>query len=66
MKTVKKSEDMLNDSSTLSKQKKVTSSRRQFLKKAVYSAPVLMAMGQLLKPTHLQADSTVPPPPPVW
>jgi hypothetical protein len=33
-------------------------SRRSFLKKTAYSAPVLMAMGQLAKPTFLQADGS--------
>ena len=32
--------------------------RRKFLKKAAYSAPVLMAMGQLVKPVDAQADGT--------
>ena len=32
--------------------------RRKFLKKAAYSAPVLMAMGQLVKPYNAYADST--------
>ena len=31
-------------------------SRRSFLKKAAYSAPVLMVMGQLAKPTFAKAD----------
>ena len=43
------------------------SSRRHFLKKSVYSAPVLMTLGQLLKPTDVQADVSVPEAPPaVW
>ena len=37
--------------------------RRKFLKKAAYSAPVLMAMGQLVKPVDAQADSKVSGPP---
>lgn len=40
-------------------------SRRRFLKKSVYSAPVLMALGQLVKPTDVQAQNSVPGPP-VW
>jgi hypothetical protein len=32
--------------------------RRKFLKKAAYSAPALMAMGQLVKPTEIHADGT--------
>ena len=39
------------------------SSRRTFLKKATYSAPVLLALGQLAKPTKAQADSGVDGPP---
>jgi len=43
------------------------SSRRHFLKKSVYSAPVLMALGQLVKPTDVQALNSVPAAPPaVW
>jgi len=37
-------------------QKQTKISRRSFLKKSAYSAPVLMAMGQLAKPTFAQAD----------
>ena len=40
--------------------------RRKFLKKAVYSAPVLTALGQLAKPTKAQADSGDPSGPPDW
>ena len=40
-------------------------SRRHFLKKSVYSAPVLMVLGQLVKPTDVQARNSVPGPP-VW
>lgn len=40
--------------------------RRKFLKKAVYSAPVLTALGQLAKPTKAQADSGDPDGPPSW
>ncbi len=52
-------------------QKQTKVSRRSFLKKAAYSAPVLMAMGQLAKPTFAQADgvrSTAngPAGPPSW
>ncbi len=39
-------------------------SRRSFLKKSAYTAPVLVAMGQLVKPTSVHADSTGGPPPP--
>ncbi|MCW8821358.1 MAG: hypothetical protein OQK45_03945 [Sulfurovum sp.] len=47
------------------KQKKTELSRRSFLKKSAYSAPVLMAMGNLVKPTPTHADfSTGPDGPP--
>jgi len=36
--------------------KKTEISRRSFLKRTAYSAPVLMAMGQLAKPTSASAD----------
>ena len=39
-----------------SKEKKTEISRRSFLKRSAYSAPVLMAMGQLAKPTSVNAD----------
>ena len=42
------------------------SRRRQFLKKAAYSAPVLLALGQLAKPTKAEADSGPPDGPPGW
>ncbi len=32
--------------------------RRTFLKKLVYSAPLLVEMGQFVKPTHAHADGT--------
>jgi hypothetical protein len=38
--------------------------RRIFLKKAVYQAPVLYALGHLVKPTLLQADTSGGPPGP--
>ncbi len=40
--------------------------RRKFLKKAAYSAPMLIALGQLVKPTKAQADSGSPSGPPSW
>jgi len=43
-----------------------TSKRRKFLKKAEYSAPVLLALGQLVKPTKARADSGDPSGPPTW
>ncbi len=33
-------------------------SRRNFLKKSVYSAPILIALGQFIKPTSVYADGT--------
>ena len=41
------------------KQEEAKISRRGFLKKAAYSAPVLMAMGQLVNPVDANADSKV-------
>lgn len=48
-----------------SKQNKTDFSRRNFLKRSAYSAPVLIAMGQLAKPMKAQADGagSVPPHP---
>ena len=39
-------------------EKQKTASRRGFLKKAAWSAPVLIGMGQLAKPTLAHADGT--------
>ena len=36
-------------------------SRRTFLKKAVYAAPTVVALGALLKPTELKAGFGKPP-----
>ncbi len=49
-------------------QKQTEISRRSFLKRSAYSAPVLIAMGQLAKPTLTHADSTGGPkgPPGGW
>ena len=41
----------------------VEKGRRSFLKKAVYSAPGLFALGQLARPTRTKAESDIPPPP---
>lgn len=48
--------------------KKSEISRRSFLKKSAYSAPALMAMGQLAKPTRVHADASGGPeePPTGW
>ena len=48
----------------LEDEKQTGISRRSFLKRSAYTAPVLMAMGQLAKPTSLHADGTGGPPPP--
>jgi hypothetical protein len=56
-KKMKKNSDLLNE------EEKSKSSRRTFLKKAAYSAPVLVGMGQLVKPTNVHADSTIASPP---
>jgi len=45
---------------------KTPNKRRDFLKKAAYSAPVLLVMGQLAKPTKVHADSGEPSGPPDW
>ena len=50
-----KKEELL---SHVEKQEDQKVSRRGFLKKAAYSAPVLMTMGQLVKPTNIHADGT--------
>ena len=42
--------------------KKRNAARRSFLKKAVWSAPVLTAMGQMLKPSSLHGESHIPDP----
>jgi len=48
----------------LENNKKESSTRRDFLKKAAYTAPVLLVLGQLAKPTKAQADSGGPSGPP--
>jgi len=37
--------------------------RREFIKKIVYSAPVLTSMGQLIKPVKSSAETGIPDPP---
>jgi len=37
--------------------------RRLFLKKAIYNAPVLTALGELLIPTVSNAETSIPDPP---
>jgi hypothetical protein len=36
--------------------------RRSFLKKAAYSAPALIALGQLARPARVEAESAIPDP----
>ena len=40
--------------------------RRSFLKKTVYAAPTLVAMGALTKPTESEAGFGKPPSGPTW
>ena len=42
---------------------KTQKERRSFLKKVAWSAPVLIALGQFVKPTALHAESNIPDPP---
>jgi len=46
--------------------KEVKEKRRDFLKKAAYSAPTLLILGQLAKPERARADSSVAGPPDDW
>ena len=50
-----KKEELL---SNMQKHEKNKISRRGFLKKTAYHAPVLIAMGQLVKPEDVHADGT--------
>ena len=43
---------------------KRVNSRRTFLKKAAYTAPIVLTLGQLVKPTKVHADSGPPDGPP--
>lgn len=43
---------------------KMQKERRSFFKKAVYAAPALIVLGQLVKPSEAQAESKISPPPP--
>lgn len=40
------------------KQKKTELSRRSFLKKSAYSAPVVLTLGQLTNPSKVHADGS--------
>ena len=42
--------------SEVQKNKEKSINRRSFLKRAAYSAPVLITMGQLVKPANAEAD----------
>jgi hypothetical protein len=46
------------------KEKEGRKARRSFLKKAAYSAPSLLILGQLSKPEPAHADASGGPPPP--
>ncbi|RLA69296.1 MAG: hypothetical protein DRG09_06150 [Epsilonproteobacteria bacterium] len=46
-------------SQTMNKENNLKSERRYFLKKAAYSAPGLIALGQLIKPVNAKADSGI-------
>jgi len=58
----------MKKNNTMKKDKNIEqeSARRKFLKKAAYTAPVLLALGQLAAPTKAQADSGPPVGPPGW
>ncbi len=47
-------------------EKKEQTNRRDFMKKAVYATPTLMALGGLLRPTEAKAGFGKPPSGPVW
>ena len=48
------------------KQESQKDSRRTFLKKAVYAAPTVVALGALMKPTESKAGFGKPPSGPTW
>ena len=52
------SEKKTNSHDETKTQKQEGSKRRAFIKKAIYTTPVLVAMGQLAKPTSAQADDS--------
>ena len=47
-------------------EKKEETSRRDFIKKAAYAAPTLIALGGLLHPTDAKAGFGKPPSGPTW
>lgn len=55
LKEVKNDTSLLNEEQGIERSQ---NSRRSFLKKAVYSAPALVAMGQLVKPVNAHADTS--------
>lgn len=54
------------ESDDFKQESKESHDRRHFLKKAAYSAPVLLVLGQLAQPTKAEADSGPPTGPPTW
>jgi len=47
-------------------QNEVRNERRGFLKKAVYAAPTLIVLGELVKPESAKSDFGGPPSDPGW
>ena len=45
----------------IKEEEKLQKERRKFVKKALYSAPVLIPLGALLRPTETKADFGPPP-----
>ena len=56
----------IDDIHTNKNVEKKENSRRTFLKKVAYTAPIILTLGQLVKPTKVHADSGTPPGPPGW
>ena len=51
---------------TEQKTEMIAKSRRTFIKKAVYVAPTLVALGSLIRPTDAKAGFGKPPSGPTW
>ena len=51
---------------TATTKNKEQAERRRFMKKAVYAAPTLIALGGLLRPTDAKAGFGRPPSGPIW
>ena len=49
-----------------SQAEKQNKDRRAFIKKAVYAAPTLIALGALIRPTEVKARFGRPPSGPAW